>query len=442
MSAGRASKCPFAVLLKHHCTLPAAPNVEDALTAVQMAASLPTEPAVELQRQSSGSQHLAHHDSNRLEFVAGHQPQTLMQHQPQPLIHHQLGHDSHAVSRQTSGPAQPGPVSDQPCPKPYTTAAPDSVQNLVQSAAYTHGHSTQQNANASTAVPHQAPGCDFAMLCDGPQGDQSNELALQLDPELLTQDLVIADSEPEDEQPFLLQSCSQDLHESDHSMEDLVDMLPAAEQKVDEGTNPGPSSLKLDLSPMETKAEHAPQTAACPACIDDALGSEPPPLHSTLPETTSPNPDTAEHHNISPTHLACLTAKLDASSVRLQQDQQDQQQQQDQQDQQDQQQQDQQDQQEEQQQQQQQQQQQGLADILPVPLASLLFTAQTVSDLSPQHKEDHEAPKNAPPALHSTAAAAAGNSALQLLLRSHTPHAAVTSFLWSVVRHIAPQVMQ
>ena len=384
-----------------------------------MAAPLPTEPAVELQPQSSGSEHLAHHDSNRLEF--GHQPQTLMQHQPQTLTQHQLGLDLHAVSRQTSGPAlQPGQVSDQPCPEPHITAAHDSARNLVQSAANTHGHSTQQNANGSTAVPHQAPGCDSAMLCDGPQGDPSNELALQLDAELLTQDLVIADSQPEDEQQFLLQSCSQDFHESDHSMEDMEDMSPAAELKAREGTDRGPTSLKLDLSPMETKADHALQTAACPASTDNAVGSEPPPLDSSLPDSASPPPDTAEQHSTSPTHLASPTAQANASSVWLQQNQQDQQ--------------------DQQQQQQHQQQQQGLADTLPVPLASLLLTAQAESDLSPQHK-GHEAVEKAPPAIHSTAAAAAGNSALQLLLRSHTPHAAVTSFLWSIVRHIAPQVM-
>lgn len=369
--AGRAAKCPFAVLLKHHCPLPQAVSAQQHPDAAQ-------EPLFWPEMYQQSQLHTRHHTTHpESSTPAADTSQVQNQHKRQ-----QHG-EMHAPPTQTSAIVLPAQDTDQQSLLSHSDAAPRVDLGIVRSEANSVSTDTHSNPAGSAVIGKEATmllGHLSAMMHNEGSQESADELALQLESGLFTQDLIIADSDPEDEQQFLLQSCSQCFVERDQA----VDACPIASTTTGMGTNPDLPGLDLNLSPMDVEPD---KSSPGVASHDETVCTEAPPIDSTLPDSCSAPVSTEQD--------AIESDRATAPSVLMQQ-----------------------------------QLQPGSNALrLDSPLPSAL------PNMGP-HQACQNPAKEQPPVDRTTAA---DNRSLQPLLQSHTPHAAVTSFLWAVLRSIVPQ---
>ena len=235
MLAGRASKCPFALLLRHHCPLPAALVQSKSCSAPQLVHS----PSADCPADTQQQQQQAH-----TQQAAG-------------LVHQ---------------PAQLGQVSAEHMPSPETNSVPsaDVLTGSIQRGDQGMGV-TSSEEDASLGTPDTSPcsmeahpmgsagGC--ASASDHPGGHDAGLITA----EPMTQDLVIADSDTEDDgQP---QACVQISVDGVTAADNLVNgqlLSPASD-----GCNTW--TLQLNLSP---DACPSPSRAACTAGPAAGLATE------------------------------------------------------------------------------------------------------------------------------------------------------------------------
>ena len=267
--------------------------------------------------------------------------------------------------------------------------------------------SMQCTANASRDQDQgkfNAPGQVFATGHDSADSGSADNQVHQVEPDLLlTQELIISDNDPDDEQQFLLQSCSPCFDEPEEPMQEAYQTMGAVPCT---DSAPDPSALKLDLSPVGAVPKCALTEAACSGSVAGGISSKRPRSNSALPHSSS-TPPLKNKDLASPCLSPTPAAQCCTLAALLQQQPQ---------------------------QHHHQQQQQG---NVSATFHNLCSTGQPCSD-EPAQQIKHYASRVTEPSHQRTPT---GSSALQqLLLQSHASHAAVTGFLWSVLRSIVPQV--
>lgn len=352
------------------------------------AGPLLSHPGPNLQQQRCASPHLPH--------VQHKQPVTDALHPPQTHLQHQHEKDMHSVPTQASKAALRIQDSAQPAVAPGSDLVPTQPEDSMPCS------SRQCTANASGDQDHEksnAPGQVFATGHDDAASGSADNQVHQVEPDLLlTQELTISDSDPDDEQQFPLHSCSPCFDEPEEPMQEAYQTMGAV-PRTDSG--PDPSALKLDLSPVETVPKCALTEAACSGSVAGGIPSRRPRPNSALPHSSSTPP--LNNKDLASPRLSPFPATQcrTLAALLLQQ---------------------------------QQQQQQG---NVSATVHNLCSAGQPCSD-EPAQQIKHHASRVTEPSHQRTPA---GSSALQqLLLQSHASHAAVTGFLWSVLRSIVPQV--
>lgn len=277
------------------------------------------------------------------------------------------------------------------------TVGPAAVQdNSVQLPGLSTGnHGTQAASMHSPAASAVRP----VMMCDQ-QGEQPDGM-LALEANLFTQDMVVADSDPEDEDRFLA-SCSQRPDHLDCADGSLHLTQPAAESSM--GTDTLPHALSLHLSPMSCPVSQTLQEEpdACSAFHTECSSAVP--LEDTLPDTGTAMAlrSSSASLNASPVPVPTTLAAHANSSFgqQLHQEQQ------------------------------------------PLQQSSNAGpdspTAQSKPGAYMSQEVLHDAAAKAEPLGYSDGAVNS-NPMQQQLLKSVVPCEAVTSFLWAALRHIVPQ---
>ncbi len=237
MLAGRASKCPFALLLRHHCPLPAALAQSKARSAPQLVHPPSADNQAGMQQQQQQQQPQTQQAADLV-----HQPARLGQ-----------GSAEHMPSQETNA-----------LTVPSADLSTGSVQSGDQGMGITSGRE-----DASLGTPDTSP-CSMeahpmgsTVGCASASDHQSGHDAGLITTEAMTQDLVIADSDTEDDgRPVFCDQISVDGVNTPDTLVNGQLLSPASD-----GCNA--RTLQLDLSP-----DASPSTAACTASPATGIAME------------------------------------------------------------------------------------------------------------------------------------------------------------------------